>query len=78
MSAFSLIKESLGYNKRENHLSILGMERHNTYTLKRSENTNEEARYVQFFINNQSMGVYKIGYKEGSINNFERNKENNK
>lgn len=76
--SFSLIEKSLGNNKRENHISILGMEKHNEYILKAQSNINENGRYVQFFINNKYKGLYLIDYKEGSMNNFERNKANNK
>ena len=76
--SFSLIKESLGHNKRENHISILGMEKHDEYTLEIADSIKENQRYVQFFINNKYIGIYSLSYKEGSMNNFERNKQKNK
>lgn len=76
--SFSLIKESLGHNKRENNISIFGMQKHDEYTLSLAENTNEEKKYVRFFINNKYLGLYSLGYDERGMNIFERNKENNK
>lgn len=76
--SFSLIKESLGHNKRENHISVFGMEKRDEYTIRLANTMNENEKYVHFFINNKHIGVYSFGFKEGSVNNFERNKENNR
>lgn len=77
--AFSLKKESMGHNERENHISIFGMEKQNEYLIKATDTTDKEAKYVQFFINNEYKGLYTFGHNEGRrIDNFERNRENNK
>ena len=77
--SFSLIKESLGHNKRENHISIFGMGKRNEYVIKKVNNTNMNEKYVQVFINNKYNGLYSFGPKdERRIDNFERNRENNK
>ena len=76
--SFSLKKESLGHNERENHISIFGMEKQNEYLIKVTDTTNENGRYVQFFINNKYKGVYSFGHNtERRIDSFERNKESN-
>ncbi|MBP5303834.1 MAG: hypothetical protein J6Z00_02985 [Clostridia bacterium] len=75
----SLKKESLGRNERENPLSLFGLEKRDAYVLKAAKTTNEGERYVQFFINNQYLGLYSFGFKnEGSVNPYERNRENNR
>lgn len=76
--SFSLIKKSVGRNKRENHISIFGMEKRNEYRLKKVNSIKDNERYVHLFINNKHIGLYSLGFMEGGINNFERNKENNK
>ena len=77
--SFSLTKESLGHNKRENYISIFGMEKRDEYIIKKVDNTANEERYVQVFINNKYKGLYSFGPKEGRrMDNFERNRENNK
>lgn len=77
--AFSLKKESMGHNERENHISIFGMEKQNEYLIKATDTMDKEAKYVQFFINNEYKGLYTFGHNEGRrIDNFERNRENNK
>lgn len=77
--AFSLKKESMGHNERENYISIFGLEKQNEYLIKATDTTNKEAKYVQFFINNEYKGLYTFGHNEGRrIDNFERNNENNK
>ena len=77
--SFSLTKESLGHNKRENYISIFGMEKRDEYIIKKVDNTANEERYVEVFINNKYKGLYSFGPKEGRrIDNFERNRENNK
>ncbi|MBQ9318372.1 MAG: hypothetical protein IJR82_01935 [Bacilli bacterium] len=77
--AFSLKKESMGHNERENYISIFGVEKQNEYLIKATDTTNKEAKYVQFFINNEYKGLYTFGHNEGRrIDNFERNRENNK
>ena len=77
--SFSLTKESLGHNKRENHVSIFGMEKRDEYLIKVTNATNDDERYVQFFLNGEYKGLYSFGPKEGRrIDNYERNRENNK
>ena len=77
--SFSLKKESLGHNERNNHISVFGMEKQNEYLIKEADTTNEFNRYVQFFINNKYKGIYTFGHnEERRIDNFERNRENNK
>lgn len=77
--SFSLTKESLGHNKRENYISIFGMEKRDEYLIKVTNKTSDEERYVQFFINGEYKGLYSFGPKEERrIDNFERNRENNK
>ena len=77
--SFSLKKESLGHNTRENHISIFGMEKENEYLIKAVNTINEKERYVQLFINNEYKGIYTFGHnEERRIDNFERNRENNK
>lgn len=60
---FSLMKESLGHNERKNNISIFGMEKHNEYVLRNTEEINHD-RHVNLFINNEYMGVYALGYIE--------------
>ena len=77
--AFSLKKESPGRNKRENPVSIFGMEPRDEYLIKVEKPTNNQEKYVQFFINNKYKGIYSLGVdEERSMNNYERNRENNK
>lgn len=76
---FSLKKESLGHNERENYMSIFGMEKQNEYLVKVASITNNKDKYVQLFINNKYKGIYMLGHNdERRIDNFERNKENNR
>ena len=76
---FSLKKESMGHNERKNHISIFGMEKQNEYLIKAIDTTSKETKYVQFFINNEYKGLYTFGHNEGRrIDNYERNRENNK
>ena len=70
---FSLIKESLGHNERENHISIFGMEKYDEYTLKIVENYNESEKYVNLFINNKYVGLYLLS-SERRADRIERNK----
>lgn len=75
----SLIKESLGNNKRENHISIFGMEKRDDYIIKKEEDVSDDERYTQVFINNKYIGLFSLGPKEERrMNNYERNRENNK
>lgn len=77
--SFSLIKESLGHNERDNHISIFGMKKQNEYLIKATNTINDKERYVQFFINNKYRGIYTFGHnEERRIDNFERNRENNR
>ena len=76
--SFSLLKQSPGKNKRDNHVSIFGMEPRSEYIIHKVDNTNEPGKYVRLFINNKYKGIYSLDPKEGEIDNFERNRENNK
>ena len=76
--SFSLKKESVGHKTRENHISIFGMEKRDEYLIKATSTTNPQEKYVQFFMNGEYQGLYSFGHKEGRIDNFERNKENNR
>ena len=77
--AFSLRKESLGHNERENHISIFRMDKQDEYLIKATDITEKQEKYVHFFINNKYKGLYTFGHNEGRrIDNFERNRENNK
>ena len=76
--SFSLIKESLGRNKRDNYISIFGMEKKDEYIIKKTLNTNKEEKYVMLFINNKYNGIYSFGPKEERGDNYERNRANNK
>lgn len=76
--SFSLKKESLGHNKRKNHISIFGMEKRDEYLIKVTDTTNENEKYVHFFINGKYKGLYTFGPKDKRINYFKQNKENNK
>ena len=60
---FSLIKESLGHNRRENNISILGMNKHDEYFLRRSDIFGER-KFVRFFINNEYVGIFEIGSRD--------------
>ena len=79
---FSLIKKSLGNNKRENHISIFSEEKQDEYILKQVEYTIDSSERhennIKLFINNKYIGLYSLRPKERRINNFERNKENNR
>ena len=77
--SFSLKKESMGHNERDNHISIFGMEKRDEYLIKVTDNIiNDKEKYVQFFINNEYKGLYSFGPKNERINNFERNRDNNR
>ena len=76
--SISLTKESLGHNKRENYISIFGMEKRDEYIIKKVNNKTSDDRYVRLFINNKYNGLYSFGPKEGGIDNFERNRKINK
>ena len=66
----SLIKESIGHNIRENDVSIFGMEKHNAYRLIKVDSKIENGNYVQLFVNNRYVGIYKLELKhERSIKN---------
>ena len=72
----SLIKNSLGNNERDNFISIFGMDKESEYILKKADNSENS---VRFFINNEYIGLFNIKQnKERSVDNFERNKENNR
>ena len=77
--SFSLKKESLGHNERDNPISIFGMDKQNEYLIKVTNITNDRDKYVLVFINNKYMGLYTFSLnEERRIDNFERNRENNK
>ncbi len=61
---FSLIKESLGHNDRENHISMFGMAKQDEYTIRKTINQVDNERYIQLFINQKYMGVYQLEPKE--------------
>ena len=73
----SLIKESLGNNKRENHISIFGMEKRDEYVIKKIDGDSEK-KCIRLFINNKYSGLYSLEFKERRIDNYERNRENNR
>lgn len=75
--SFELFRESLGNNKRENYVSIFGMEKRNEYIIKKVDIASANDRYVRLFINNKYSGLYSFGPKD-NINVHERNKANNK
>ncbi len=76
--SFELFKESLGNNKRKNHISIFGMEKRDEYLIKKVEQINNNDKYALVFINNKNIGLYSLGPKERSVDIFARNKENNR
>lgn len=77
--SFSLLKDSLGHNERNNHISLFGMDKQNEYLIKVTNKINDKERYVQLFINNKYKGIYTFTHnEERRIDNFERNKENNR
>ena len=77
--ALTLTKESLGHNKRENYISIFGLEKKDEYLIKKTENNEKKERYVYFFINNKVSGIYSFEPRdEKRIDPYIRNKENNK
>ena len=59
---FSLIKESPGHNERENNISIFGMEKHDEYVLLKTDEKDNNEKYVQLFINKKYIGVYSLKY----------------
>ena len=62
-----LKKESLGHNKRENKISILGMDKRGEYILKKVDNEKNK-NSINVFINNKYIGIYTINLKGGMIN----------
>ncbi len=64
---FSLIKESLGHNERENHISIFGMPKQDDYKITKAETLSKNEKYVQLFINEKYKGVYSLGIKERRV-----------
>lgn len=74
----SLIKESIGHNKRDNYVSIFGMDRHNEYVLKLANDEGENKRYVRVFMNGKFTGIFSLEFDNGGVNKFEQNRENNK
>ena len=61
---FSLTTTSLGRNKRKNEISILGLDKNNKYELLYTDYPNEMAKYVNLFINDKYIGIYKINYQK--------------
>ena len=61
---FSLKKESLGHNIRNNPVSIFGMEKQSEYLIRVTDISNKNEKYVNFFINNEYKGIYIFGYKK--------------
>ena len=61
----SLSKESLGRNKRENEISILGNTRENTFIIKKdNREENQFNKKIELFINNEYQGSYKLEFNE--------------
>ena len=55
------------------------MDKQDEYLIKATDITEKQEKYVHFFINNKYKGLYTFGHNEGRrIDNFERNRENNK
>ena len=57
----SLKKESLGRNKRDNEVSLFGMEKHDEYLVKV---TDKNTNYINLFINNKYVGKYTLKHLE--------------
>lgn len=74
--SFSLFMESLGNNKRDNHISIFGMEKRDEYILKKAKDVTNDDKYVRLFINNEYFGLYSLSFKNKN-NIYEINKANN-
>ena len=55
---FSLSKESLGHNKRDNEISLFGLEKEHEYML--TKNINNQSKNIKVFINNKYIGIYAI------------------
>lgn len=74
--SFTLKKESLGHNERNNPISLFGMGKQNEYLIKVTNMINDKEKYVQFFINNKYMGLYTLSHnEERRTDKFERNKQ---
>ena len=67
---YSLIlkMESLGHNKRNNPMSILGIEPTDKYIIEKTNNVNERKKYIRLFINSKYDGIYSIK-SNSTINN---------
>lgn len=64
----NLKQESLGHNRRDNPLSILGIERTDEYIIEKSYNMNEKKKYIRLFLNNKYQGMYIVNSKQNVIN----------
>ena len=69
--SLSLKMESLGHNRRDNPMSILGIEPTDEYILEKTNNANERKKYIRLFIDNTYDGIYTVDSKQ-NINNDER------
>jgi len=58
---FSLTKESVGRNKRENNISIFELPKENEYVLK--EASENDDKVIKLFINNKYVGLYTLSHK---------------
>lgn len=66
--SFSLIMESLGNNRRDNDISIFGMQKKNEYVLNKVNTKYDDKNCIELFINNEYKGIY-------SLNHIERRKK---
>ena len=65
----SLKKESLGRNKRDNEVSLFGMEKHDEYLVRV---TDKNTNYINLFINNKHVGKYTLKHLERRNDNVKR------
>ena len=56
----SLIKESLGHNKRKNRISLFGLDKQNEYILKTVNEKDSTKKNIWLFIDNNSKGIYTL------------------
>ena len=59
--SLSLIKESLGHNKRDNELSLFGMSKSHEYILNHDSNSE---KMTLLFVNDEYLGVFSIQGRE--------------
>ena len=53
-------QESLGHNRRDNPISIFGMDMHDEYILEKESSTTERNKFIRLFINDEYQGIYSI------------------